>query len=159
MIGVRRWPPKCLRDYRMLHELGEYRGFAETPHPFGPIPLFADFGNNCWDHSRMYNLETSSKVSPVAAQRRGEFPRLKEFAMAARKRPVRKHEVRAELSNFSLAKAKSALTLQVYAKGEKVGELQIGRGSLYWWGRNKQNHKRVSWGSFTKMMNELAYGR
>jgi hypothetical protein len=71
---------------------------------------------------------------------------------------VRKHEVRAALSNFTLAKAKSALTLQVYAKGEKVGELQIGRGSLYWWGRNRQIHKRISWGRFTKMMDELAYG-
>jgi hypothetical protein len=78
--------------------------------------------------------------------------------MAAKKRVSRRHEVKAELSNFSLAKAKSALTLQVYAEGEKVGELQIGRGSLYWWGRNKQIHKRVSWSRFTKMMNELAYG-
>lgn len=78
--------------------------------------------------------------------------------MAARKRVVRKHEVRAELSNFTLAKATSALKLQVYAKGEKVGELQIGRGSLYWWGRNRQSANRVSWSRFTKMMNELAYG-
>ena len=78
--------------------------------------------------------------------------------MAAKKRVSRRHEVKAELSNFSLAKAKSALTLQVYAEGEKVGELQIGRGSLYWWGRYKQIHKRVSWSRFTKMMNELAYG-
>jgi hypothetical protein len=79
--------------------------------------------------------------------------------MAAKKRLMRKHEVRADLSNFTLAKAKSALTLQVYAKGEKVGELQIGRGSLNWWGRNKQTNKRISWGRFTKMMNELAYGK
>jgi hypothetical protein len=78
--------------------------------------------------------------------------------MAAKKRIVRKHEVRAAFSNFMLAKAKSALTLQVYAKGEKVGELQIGRGSLYWWGRNRQIHKRISWSRFTKMMDELAYG-
>jgi len=31
--------------------------------------------------------------------------------MAARKKQLRKHEVRAALSNFTLAKAKSALTL------------------------------------------------
>lgn len=77
--------------------------------------------------------------------------------MAARKKQLRKHEVRAALSNFTLAKAKSALTLQIYASGEKVGELQIGRGSLYWWGRRKQIQKRVSWGRFTKMMDDLAY--
>ncbi|MCL4798821.1 MAG: hypothetical protein KJ025_04485 [Burkholderiales bacterium] len=75
-----------------------------------------------------------------------------------KKKAARKHEVKAELSNFTLAKAKSALTLQIYADGEKVGELQIGRGSLYWWGRHKQTHKRVSWARFTRMMNELAYG-
>ena len=47
--------------------------------------------------------------------------------MAARKKQVRQHEVRAALSNFTLAKAKSALTLQIYTDGEKVVELQIGR--------------------------------
>jgi hypothetical protein len=78
--------------------------------------------------------------------------------MAARKRVTRKHEVKAHLSNFTLAKARSALTLQVYCDDEKVGELQIGRGSLYWWGRNRQNVKRVSWDKFTKMMDRIAYG-
>lgn len=78
--------------------------------------------------------------------------------MAARKKKVRKHEVRAALSNFTLAKPKSALTLEIYAGGEKVGELQIGRGSLYWWGRRKQIQTRVSWGRFTKMMDDLVYG-
>ena len=77
----------------------------------------------------------------------------------ARKKRVHKHEVRAELSNFTLARAKSALTLQIYAAGEKVGELQIGRGSLYWWGRSRQTHKRVPWERFTDMMNNLAYGK
>lgn len=78
--------------------------------------------------------------------------------MAAKKKALRKHEVRAALSNFTLAKAKSALTLQIYANGEKVGELQIGRGSLYWWGRRKQIQTRVSWGRFTKMMDDLVGG-
>ena len=71
---------------------------------------------------------------------------------------VRKHEVRAELSNFQLAKAKSALTLRVYSGGQKVGELQVGRGSLYWWGKHKQTAKRINWSRFTDMMNRLAYG-
>jgi hypothetical protein len=75
-----------------------------------------------------------------------------------RKKSVRRHEVKAELSNFTLAKAKSALTLQIYSDGEKVGELQIGRGSLYWWGRGRQIHKRIAWKRFTQLMNELAYG-
>jgi len=79
--------------------------------------------------------------------------------MPKRRKSTRKHEVKAELSNFTLAKAKSALTLHIYAQKEKVGEIQIGRGSLYWWGRSKQTYQRVSWPTFTKMMNELAYGK
>ena len=86
--------------------------------------------------------------------------------MAARKKKVkrrgapveRKLEVRAEIENFTLAKAKSALTLQIYSRSEKLGELQVGRGSLYWWGANRQKEKRVAWGRFADMMNELAYG-
>jgi hypothetical protein len=70
----------------------------------------------------------------------------------------RKHEVRAALSNFQLAKARSALMLRIYSRGRKVGELQVGRGSLYWWGKYKQTSKRVNWSKFTEMMNRLAYG-
>lgn len=70
----------------------------------------------------------------------------------------KKHRVRAELSNLELAKAQSALRLRIYARGSKVGELQVGRGSLYWWGRHRQISKRVNWSKFTKMMNHLAYG-
>jgi hypothetical protein len=66
--------------------------------------------------------------------------------------------VRASLANFQLAKAKSALTLQIFSRGEKVGELQVGRGSLYWWGRYKQKPQRVRWSRFTELMNQLAYG-
>jgi hypothetical protein len=76
-----------------------------------------------------------------------------------KKRINHKHEVKAELSNFQLAKAKSALTLRIFSRGEKVGELQVGRGSLYWWGKHKQRSKRVNWTRFTEMMNRLAYGR
>jgi len=71
----------------------------------------------------------------------------------------RKYTVRAELDNFQLAKAKSALRLLIYSRGEKVGEVQIGRGSLYWWGARRQKEKRVGWGRFAEMMDELAYGK
>jgi hypothetical protein len=42
---------------------------------------------------------------------------------------ARTYEVKAEIANATLAKAKSALTLQIYRRQEKLGELQIGRGS------------------------------
>jgi len=86
------------------------------------------------------------------------------MVVARRKKPpkasaVRKHEVKADLANFELAKARSSLTLQIYANKEKIGELEIGRGSLYWQGRKKQKSKRLDWSRFADMMDELAYGR
>jgi len=72
---------------------------------------------------------------------------------------ARKHEVKADLANFELAKARSSLTLQIYANKEKIGELEIGRGSLYWQGRKKQRSKRLGWSRFAEMMDELAYGK
>lgn len=71
----------------------------------------------------------------------------------------RKFAVKAGLANFTLAKAKSALTLQIYSHGEKLGELQVGRGSLYWSGANRKSEKRVPWEAFAQMMDELAYGK
>jgi hypothetical protein len=70
----------------------------------------------------------------------------------------RKYEVRAALTNFTLAKAKSALTLELYRRDVKLGELQVGRGSLYWSGAHRQKAKRLGWGRIAKMLNALAYG-
>jgi hypothetical protein len=68
----------------------------------------------------------------------------------------RKFAVNAELSNVNLVKAKSALTLRVFAKKHRVGELVVGRGSLYWKGRGKHNAKRIPWSRFADMMDALA---
>jgi hypothetical protein len=67
-------------------------------------------------------------------------------------------EVKAEIANTTLAKARSALTLQIYRKELKLGELQIGRGSLFWAGARRQSAKRIHWGRFAEMMDKLAYG-
>jgi hypothetical protein len=58
-----------------------------------------------------------------------------------------------------LAKAGSSLTLKLYARGEKLGEITLGRGSLYWCGRYRQKRKRISWTRFAEMMDTLAYGK
>jgi hypothetical protein len=78
-----------------------------------------------------------------------------------KRRPIshRKHEVRANLANFGLARARSALTLEIYANEEKIGELEVGRGSLYWQGGKKQRSKRLNWSRFAEVMDELAYGK
>ena len=75
-----------------------------------------------------------------------------------RKRLKRKHLVKAHLQVMELAKAGSSLELEIYASKEKLGTLIIGRGSLYWYGRNRHKSKRISWSRFAEMMDELAYG-
>jgi len=44
---------------------------------------------------------------------------------------ARTYEVKAEISNATLAKAKSALSLQIYRRQVKLGEIQIGRDSPF----------------------------
>ena len=73
------------------------------------------------------------------------------------KPPVRRHEVKAVVHLPQLAKAGSSLQLELYAEGEKIGELHIGRGSLFWWGRHRHIRKRVDWTRFATLMDELAY--
>lgn len=78
----------------------------------------------------------------------------------ARKRaPQKTHSVRASLSIPELTRAGSSLNLQLYARGEKIGEMEMGQGSLFWYGRNRHTRKRIQWSNFAEMMDELAYGR
>ena len=64
----------------------------------------------------------------------------------------RKHEVRALLTVPNLAKAGSSLNLELYDRDEKIGELVIGRGSLFWYGRKRQSSKRIPWSRFADLM-------
>jgi hypothetical protein len=77
--------------------------------------------------------------------------------MAARK-PRRKHLVRASLTVHSLSKAGTSLTLQIFADDEKLGELEIGRGAVYWSGRNRKTAKRLDWTRLAAYLDKLAYG-
>jgi hypothetical protein len=87
--------------------------------------------------------------------------------MAARKKKrmrrgataERNYEVRAEVANFTLARAKSALRLQIYSRKEKFGEVEIGRGSLRWWSAHSPTEHRITWGRFAKLMDEIATGK
>lgn len=78
------------------------------------------------------------------------------------KRPakaVRKHAVYANLNVPELTKAGSGLELYVYAEGQKLGEMDIGRGGLYWKGGKRHGRKRIDWTHFAEMMDALAYGK
>lgn len=76
-----------------------------------------------------------------------------------KKRPIKKHSVRANLSVKELTKAGSSLDLEIYANEEKIGTLILGRGSLFWFGKRRHIRKRIPWSRFAEMMDELAYGK
>jgi hypothetical protein len=69
----------------------------------------------------------------------------------------KKHRVKASLGIRELTRAGSSLNLQLFARGAKIGELEIGQGSLYWYGRGRQKRKRIRWSKFADMMDALAY--
>jgi hypothetical protein len=77
---------------------------------------------------------------------------------ASRKR-TRRYRVNASVTVQELAKAGSSINLYVHGEREKLGELDIGRGAIYWKGGNKQKWKRISWSRFATMMNHLAYDK
>lgn len=100
-------------------------------------------------------------IDPMTARKRTPPKRRAVPARgAARKRanPWR-HVVKAQLANFELVKAGSSLRLQIFSNEEKIGQLEVGRGSLYWYGRNRKSRERVDWSRFAEMMDELAYGK
>jgi hypothetical protein len=81
-------------------------------------------------------------------------------AVATRKRSTSKaadrvHTVRATLDVGELARAGNSLHLELAARGQKLGRLEIGRGALYWTGRNRRTRKRISWSKFADMMDGL----
>jgi hypothetical protein len=78
--------------------------------------------------------------------------------MMASKRVVRKHAVKASIQVHELSKAGTSIEFEIYATGEKIGTLVIGRGSLTWRGGRRQKEKNISWSRFAELMDELAYG-
>lgn len=74
-----------------------------------------------------------------------------------RKRRERKHAVKAQLTVHGLSRAGTSLHLEIFAREEKIGDLEIGRGALYWKGGKRHTRKRLSWTRFAELMDELAY--
>lgn len=67
----------------------------------------------------------------------------------------RRHQVRLSLNVNVLTKAGTALELLVFDKGEKVGTIEIGRGSLFWRAGKAKRAKRIDWERFVRTMEEL----
>ena len=91
-------------------------------------------------------------------QRKGDLmPARKSRRRAKRKTVARVHAVRAALKVHELSKAGTSLNLEILERGEKIGDLEIGRGSLFWRGGKRHGRKRIRWARFAELMDKLAY--
>jgi len=70
---------------------------------------------------------------------------------------TRVHSVSAEFKVHELSKTGTSLFLEILERGEKIGELTIGRGSLFWKGGHRHTRKRIRWTRFAELMDRLAY--
>lgn len=76
----------------------------------------------------------------------------------ARRRPARRHSVKVDLQVFELSKAGTSLHLEISARGGKIGDLTIGRGSVVWRGGRRKKEKKIGWSRFAERMDRMAYG-
>jgi hypothetical protein len=70
----------------------------------------------------------------------------------AKKKAVQSHQVKAAVKNLDLTKAGTSIELNVYAAEEKIGTVEIGRGSLRWYGKSKKNPKIIPWSKLADWM-------
>jgi hypothetical protein len=68
---------------------------------------------------------------------------------------MQKHTVRAAVQNIELTRAGTSISLEVYAAGERIGTVELGYGSLRWYGRKKQRGKRIPWSRLADWMENL----
>jgi hypothetical protein len=78
--------------------------------------------------------------------------------MPPRKSKSTRFAVESSLKNVSLTRAGSSVTLMVYERGAKLGEIHLGRGSIFWWGAGRRKRKRLRWDRVADVLNHLAYG-
>jgi hypothetical protein len=75
------------------------------------------------------------------------------------KTPRKKHSVKANVQILDLTRAGSSITLTIFADDKKLGEIQLGQGSVNWIGKSRKVWgKPLSWTKFAEIMNESTYG-
>jgi len=69
-----------------------------------------------------------------------------------RKKATRRHKVEAAVHNIDLTKTGTSISLEVTASGERLGRVEIGRGSLRWYGKYKHIPKLIPWSRLADWM-------
>jgi hypothetical protein len=76
----------------------------------------------------------------------------------ARGESAKKHRVKCSMQVLELTKAGTSVDLEIFADGEKLGTLIIGRGSISWFGKGRTKGRRIGWSKFAEMMDIYCYG-
>lgn len=64
----------------------------------------------------------------------------------------KRHSVKADLKVVELTRAGSAITLEVFGDGLKLGTIEIGQGSFGWKPASGKRIKRKNWSDFEAFM-------
>jgi hypothetical protein len=68
------------------------------------------------------------------------------------------HIVKAKVQVIELAKSGAAITLQISADGNRLGDIRIGKGSFAWKSAGKQKFIKKDWTTFCNMLDRYFYG-
>ena len=75
---------------------------------------------------------------------------------ARRKRVKQRYVVNMSFQTWDLAKAGSALTIEVREQRELLGTIEIGQGSFRWrTARRKSGFKRIPWGRLAEHLDQV----
>jgi hypothetical protein len=67
----------------------------------------------------------------------------------------KKYGLKVKAKILELSKAGSAVNIEIFSEGKKLGEIEIGHGSFGWKkASGKLGFKRVDWTRFAKLMND-----
>lgn len=73
-----------------------------------------------------------------------------------RKRIQQRYKVDMSLRAWDLAKAGSALTIQVRGRHGLLGTIEVGQGSFRWkTARRRSGFKRIRWGKLAEKLDEI----
>ncbi len=76
--------------------------------------------------------------------------------VAARKKVKARYKVDMSVRAWDLAKAGSAMTIEVRERGEMLGTIEIGQGSFRWMpAHGKLGLKRIPWRKLSDALNEF----
>jgi len=71
-----------------------------------------------------------------------------------RRKRKKVHSVSCSMQVLELTKARSSMSFIISARGHKIGEIILGRGSFMWYSKHRRKPRRFSWSKFAEFMDD-----